>query len=516
MGSKGSPLAGSRGSAPGLPRFRRPEALAIAAGALVATALPPFHLLFFVPVGFALLLRLIDGVGPGRAAWRGFLFGWAYHCVGLLWITNAILVRADTFWWFVPFATPSLSVVLAPFAAVPAAAAVLVRRGLPRLLVLAGLWTLCELVREVLFTGFPWNPLGSVWELDDRFGDAMIQPASLVGVAGLTCATVFVAGSVAAGRRAVAGAVVLLLAWGASGFARLGQRSPPAPGLDVVLVQGNVAETEKLGRQDPATIFRRYLDLTHRGVLEAGATPSVVAWPETASPYTIEGDPPALDAIAAAARPAAASFVGAIRFGPPGLNNGGRPRNTMIAIDAAGREVGAYDKSHLVPWGEYTPSVFPIQVVPGGGLEAGTGPATLHVEDVPPVAPLICYEAIFSGEVIKRGDRPAWILNITNDGWYADSAGPRQHLEAARMRAVEEGLPLARAANTGISAVFDARGHETGRLAYGITGVLVRALPGALPPTLFSRFGNLLPLLLGVVVAGLGLFWGRNVIRKPV
>ena len=496
-----SRLEATRLATTGARRFGRAEALAILGGALTAGGLPPFHLLFLVPVGFALLLHGIARArGPGRAAWRGFLWGWGYHCVGLLWITNAILVRADVFWWFVPFATPSLAVVLAPFVAVPAALAQRVPPGLRRLLVLAGTFTLAELVREVLFTGFPWNPFGSVVELDGRWGDAMIQPACLVGVAGLTCFTVFVAGSVASGRAAMACAGALLLAWGGWGFARLRARLPPAPGLDVVLVQGNVSEGAKLAGDDPAAIFRRYLRLTQGGVAEAGGTPSVVAWPETASPYRLEGDGAALEAIADAARPARASFVGAIRFGSTG-----RPRNTMIAIDADGREVGAYDKAHLVPWGEYTPSVFPIQVVPGGGLQAGSGPATLHLAGVPPVAPLICYEVIFSGEIIKRDDRPAWILNITNDGWYADSAGPRQHLEAARMRAVEEGLPLARAANTGISAMFDARGHETGRLAYGVTGVLVRGLPGALPPTLFARFGNLVPLLLGVAATLVGL-----------
>ena len=498
-------------------RLGRAEGLATLGGVLTATGLPPFHVIPLVPVGFAFLLHgIATAAGPGRAAWRGFLFGWGYHCVGLLWITNAILVRADVFWWFVPFATPSLAVVLAPFAAGPAALARLVRPGAARLAVLAGTWTLGELVREVLFTGFPWNPLGSIWEFDDRFGDAMIQPAAVIGVAGLTCATVFVAGSVAAGRRAMVAAAVLLLAWGGFGFVRLAGPRPAPPGLDVVLVQGNVSEGEKLAGNDPPTIFRRYLALTHRGVLEAGDAPSVVAWPETASPYLVEGDPPAIAMIAAAAQPARASFVGAIRFGPSRPGQVGRPRNAMIAIDGAGREVAAYDKSHLVPWGEYTPSVFPIQVVPGGGLEAGTGPVTLHVPDVPPLAPLICYEAIFSGEVIDRRDRPRWILNITNDGWYADSAGPRQHLEAARLRAVEEGLPLARAANTGISAMFDAFGHETGRLAYGLTGVLVRPLPGALSSTPFSRWGNLLPLLLAVATILAGLFWKRNVTRKPV
>ncbi len=485
-------------------RFGRAELLALGAGIATAAGLPPFHLLPLSLVGFSLMLTLAGNAGSwGRAAWRGFLFGWGYHLLGLLWITNAILVRADTFWWFVPFATPSLALVLAPFAAVPAALAAAVPRGLGRLLAFAGSWTLAELLREVLFTGFPWNPPGSVWEFTGPFGDMMVQAASLMGVAGLSGATVFALASPAAGPRALFAAVLLLLAWSGFGLLRLDRPPPAPPGLDVVLVQGNVSEGEKLGRRDPSAIFRRYLDLTREGVGEAGDAPSVVAWPETASPYTVEGDGPAEEMIAAAARPARASFVGAIRFSPDG-----RPRNSMIVLDGDGHEVGVYDKSHLVPWGEYTPAVFPIQVVPGGGLEAGGGPTTLHVTGVPPLAPLICYEAIFSGAVVKRGDRPAWILNITNDGWYADSAGPRQHLEAARMRAVEEGLPLARAANTGISAVFDAYGRETGRLFYGETGVLVRQLPGALPPTLFSRDGNRLPLLLGVVSTLVGIFLG--------
>lgn len=480
------------------PRPRRADGLALLAGALAALGLPPFHVVVLVPVGFVLLLRLLDRCrGVWGAARAGFLFGFGFHVVGLLWITNAILVRADTFWWLVPFATPLTALALAPFVAVPVALARRAPPGVARVLALAGLWTLGDLARGHVFTGFPWNPLGSVWEFDGRFGDAMIQPAAVVGVGGLTLATVLAACAFGGGRRAVAASLGLLLVWGGAGALRLARPLPRPPGLDVVLVQGNVPETEKLA-SDPAPIFERYLRLTRLGVAEAGGTRSVVAWPETASPYRVEGDPTALAMIAAAAAPARAAFIGAIRFGADG-----RPRNSLVVVRPDGTECCVYDKTHLVPFGEYTPAFFaavlPFQVVPGGGLEPGDGRVTLRVAGVPPVSPIICYEAIFPGAVVRAGDRPGWILNVTNDGWYADSAGPRQHLEAARMRAVEEGLPLARAANTGISAVFDARGHETGRLAYGATGVLVRPLSAALPATFFARHGNLVPLALSLL-----------------
>jgi apolipoprotein N-acyltransferase len=145
----------------------------------------------------------------------------------------------------------------------------------------------------------------------------------------------------------------------------------------------------------------------------------------------------------------------------------------------------------------------PIQVVPGAGFGAGPGPSTLHLPGLPSVGPLICYEAIFPGQV-AAGDRPEWLANVTNDAWFGNSSGPRQHLAAARLRAVEEGLPLARAANTGISALFDAYGREQGRMGMRETGLVVATLPGALPPTLFARFGLAIPGLLAISCLFLG------------
>jgi len=220
-----------------------------------------------------------------------------------------------------------------------------------------------------------------------------------------------------------------------------------------------------------------------------------VIWPETASPFLLDQDADARAAIATAAQTIA--LVGSVRF-----DVARRPYNSLMALSGAGPPVAVYDKWHLVPFGEYQPGwfVLPVQVVPGGGFAAGPGPATLHVPGLPPVGALICYEAIFPAQVADAADRPEWLVNVTNDAWFGNSTGPRQHLAAARMRAVEEGLPLMRAANTGISAGFDASGRELGRLGMGTADVLVLALPGPLPPTPIARFGLWVPLLLGGVV----------------
>jgi len=225
-----------------------------------------------------------------------------------------------------------------------------------------------------------------------------------------------------------------------------------------------------------------------------------VVWPETASPFLLARDPNARAAIAEAA--SGPALIGSVRWGADD-----RPRNALMALEGAGPPVAEYDKWHLVPFGEYQPAWanIGIQLVPGGGFAPGPGPRTLHVPGLPAVGPLICYEAIFPAEVVDEADRPDWLVNVTNDAWFGNSTGPRQHLAAARMRAVEEGLPLLRAANTGISAGFDAFGRELARLGMNRAGVLVIKLPGRLPPTPFARYGLLLPgglAILALLAAG--------------
>ncbi len=471
-----------------------------ALGLLSAAALPPLHVIPVLLICVPGLLRLIGTRDGWRGAAKlGFWFGFGHHLLGLYWITEAILVEAGTFWWLVPIAVPALSAVLAVFIAAPCAVARLAPAGLARVLVLAGCWVLADLARQFVLTGFPWNPWGSVWAIPAWAGDVFIQPAAWIGVHGLTLATVLTAGLVSLGRRGIVAASVLVLAWGAAGVMRLAQPAPAAPGVALVLVQGNVAQGEKWNQARAVEIFRRYLDLTRGGVARAGAGPVAVIWPETASPFLLEADPQARAAIAQAAGDAV-PLVGSVRW-----DADRKPRNSLMVLRGNGPPMAIYDKAHLVPFGEYVPGwlPLPVQVVPGVGFGGGPGPRTLDVPGLPRVGPMICYEAAFPGEV-AAADRPAWLVNVTNDAWFGNSTGPRQHLAAARMRAVEEGLPLARAANTGISAVFDGFGHEVARRGMNETGVVIAALPGALPPTAFGRFGLWIPGLLALLTLALG------------
>lgn len=488
----------------------RADMAALGLGALAALALPPVHVIPVLLIAFPGLLALIGAAPrPAVALRRGWWFGFGFYLVGLYWITEAILIEAARFWWFVPIAVPALSATLACFIAVAAWVAAFARAGWPRVLVLAGAWMLADLARQFVGTGFPWNPLGSVWELPGQAGNVLIQPAALVSVHGLTLATVFLASLPVLGWFWRLGGALLLAAWIGFGVARLSGPGPAPLGVTAVIVQGNVAQGHKWDRAYAMDVFRHYLQLTADGIGEAGTGARAVIWPETASPFLLGADPVAREAIQDAAG-GADSLVGSVRFDPSG-----RPRNSLFALTGHGTVAGVYDKWHLVPFGEYQPGWFPlgIQVVPGGGFARGPGPRTLHVPGLPAVGPLICYEAIFPGQVVDESDRPDWMVNITNDAWFGNSTGPRQHLAAARLRAVEEGLPLVRAANTGISAVFDAFGREEGRLPLNQTGVLRLPVPGPLPATLFARWGLGFPAGLAALCVTAGFFAARR--RRP-
>jgi apolipoprotein N-acyltransferase len=493
----------------------RADGVALLLGLLSAAALPPVFALPVLAVAVPGLLLLIEGArGPLVAARRGFWFGFGCNLVGLYWITEAILVEAARFWWLVPLAVPALAAVMAVFIAFAAGAARLARPGWPRALALAGAWVLGDLARQFAFTGFPWNLWGNDWAFPGRLGDVFIQPAALVSVHGLTLATLLLAATPLLGWRWRTAGVALLAAWVGFGLWRLSLPLPPGPGITAVLVQGDVAEGQKWSRNLALEIFQRYLTLTREGVARAeaaGTAPghTLVVWPETATPFLLGSEPGLRQTIAMAAggtQGRTVALVGAVRYG-----GHRRPRNSLFALTGSGRIAGVYDKWHLVPFGEYQPDWFPvpIQVVPGGGFAPGPGPRTLHLPGLPPVGPLICYEAIFPGQVIDARDRPAFMVNVTNDAWFGESTGPRQHLAAARMRAVESGLPLLRAANTGISAAFDARGHLTARLGLERTGVVVAPVGGPLPATVFGRLGLVIPF--GLALAALAVGWaGRR------
>jgi apolipoprotein N-acyltransferase len=470
-------------------------------GAVSALALPPLHIIFVLVFVIPGLLFLIDMASGWRGALRrGFWFGFGHHIFGLYWITDAILVEAADYWWLIPIAVPGLALLLSPFIAVPCALARLSVSGWRRLLVLAGTWVWGDLARQFVFTGFPWNPLGSVWEFPGRLGDIFIQPAAWIGAPGLTLLTIFVFGLLSLSRRGLLGSLVLIVVWGGLGMLRLSQPAPISPDLRAVLVQGNVPQRDKLDVEWARQIFIRYLRLTQEGMSYVGGHPALVVWPESSFPGLLEQDIEARQIIAKAASPALATLVGSVRFVDY------HQYNSLFVLSPDGNVVGLYDKWHLVPGGEYAPDWLPfaVQLVPGGGFSLGPGPRTLHVPGLPALGPLICYEAIFPGQVVDSGDRPGLLVNITNDAWFGNSSGPRQHLAAARLRAVEQGLPLIRAANTGISAAFDAYGREIGRLGLNQQGTLVVSVPGSLPLTVFSSFGLLIPFVLSCIVVVIG------------
>jgi apolipoprotein N-acyltransferase len=275
------------------------------------------------------------------------------------------------------------------------------------------------------------------------------------------------------------------------------------PGVRLRLVQANIDQRLKWEEAERVNTLRKYLALSS----QPGAAPVThIVWPETALPYFLATEPELLRIVAQVVPPGGLLLTGAVRVDPPGALPS-RVWNSVHAIDARGRVVATFDKYHLVPFGEYVPlrGILPIdKITPGASdFSAGPGPATLALPGLPPASPLVCYEAIFPGAVTARGgQRPGWLLNVTNDAWFGDSAGPHQHFASARLRAVEEGLPLVRAANTGISAVIDPYGRVLASLPLGREGVLDAGLPDALAATPFARFGN--AVLLVLLAAALG------------
>jgi apolipoprotein N-acyltransferase len=476
-------------------------------GLASALALPPVHLLPVLLFSVPAFLRLIGGA----AGWRqlailAWLFGFGLNLAGLYWITEPMLTEVATFWWLVPLADPLLSFAVAFYMIIPALAAYWTRPGFGRVLVFAGAWVVSDLLRQFLFTGFPWNLWGTDWAIPGQLGDVFLQPAALFGVHGLTFFTILLAASPLFKRRGLLAAAVALAVWAGFGLWRL---APAAPtGITLALVQPKFPVP---GLYDRASLMARWqrLESMSKAGLNAGA--AAVVWPEGASPWLLDTDAPAR------AQLAQVTGTAPILAGTLREVTETDIRNSLVVTEGPGPALAIYDKWKLVPFGEYMPKWIPVKITPdvlGTGFTPGPGPATLHVAGLPPFGPLICYEAIFSGEVIDKADRPDWVVNITDDSWFGDSAGPKQAFADARLRAVEEGLPLARAANSGITAMIDPYGRVTALLPLDAQSVLVTALPKSLPPTPYSRYGLLIPGAMAILAVICGSLMSRNRARQ--
>lgn len=494
--------------------------LLVAAGALAALALPPVHLIPLLWVAIPILLLVLgEATDQRRAFAAGWWFGLGHFSVGLYWVAHAFLVDPLRHGWMIPFALTALGAGMGLFtgAATWGAHRLAPRGPLARVLALAAAWTLVEWIRSWLFTGFPWNLIASVW----MPLDAMLQPVAWIGTYGLGLATVAATGMpllilLDRGRRGMVATLValgLLAGLGGAGAARLADASAATvPGVRLRLVQPAIAQSLKWADGLRVDNLRKHIDLSRSPGFESVTH---VIWAETAVPFYLDVDDNARAAVSMAAPPGGAVITGAPRRTPIGITPV-QVWNSLFAVDSYGRLVAAYDKVHLVPFGEYIPlrALVPptIEKMTAGSIDFSAGPsrATLSLPGAPPISPLICYEIIFPGEILGPAERPGWIVNLTNDGWFGLSSGPYQHFAATRLRAVEEGLPVARVANTGISAMLDGYGRVLAQLGLGEPGVIDSDLPVELQPTPYARFGAVIPLALAFFVGVSATVLGRR------
>ena len=490
--------------------------IACLAGAASSLAMEPFNGWPVLFVTFPIAIWLIDGAGAGRlggvpaAALTGWLFGFGYFVPGLYWIGNAFLVDAQTFAWLMPFAVIGLPAYLALFTALGFALARLIwTKGASRILALAVALTVGEWLRGHVLTGFPWNAFG--YALTEPL--ALAQTASLIGLWGLTFLGVAIFASPAVlidGRDgsqrpwiAPVTAVILLLAMGIYGAVRLSRHPTQfADKVKLRIMQPNLTQDARFNYSAKAAVMRKYLTLSDRatGPHSTGiGGANILIWPESAFPFFLAREADAMAQIADLLPKGTILITGSVRAPdlPPGVRIT-RAYNSIYVIDDEGTILSIYDKLHLVPFGEFLPfqglmeKLGFVQLTKvQGGFIPGTIRRTIELPNAPSVLPLICYEAIFPGGIESRGGRPGWIVNLTNDGWFGISTGPHQHLQQARLRAIEEGLPLVRAANTGISVVTDPVGRIVAQLDLGVEGVLDSRLPVAISPTPYARAGDI-------------------------
>jgi len=511
-------------------------AIALVAGALSALAMAPFNAWPVLFLTFPVAIWLIDGAGAGRwrgvpaAAMSGFWFGLGYFVVGLYWIGSAFLVDAPTFAWLMPFAVLGLPAYLALFTAAGfALARLLWTRDASRLLALALSLTITEWLRGHLLSGFPWNSFG--YALSEPL--ALAQTASLIGLWGMTFLSVAIFASPAVlidgssrGRKpwlAPVAALVLLAVMAVFGTVRLSQQPTMLTKVKLRVMQPNLQQDVKFNYAAKAEVMQKYLALSDRasGPQSTGVRDAqILIWPESAFPFFLTREADAMAQIAELLPKGTVLITGAVRAPelPPGARIT-RAYNSIYVIDHDGSVLSVYDKLHLVPFGEYLPfqdwmeKLGFVQLTRvQGGFIPGTRRRAMDIPNAPRALPLICYEMIFPGDITARDERPGWIINLTNDGWFGYSTGPYQHLQQAQMRAIEEGLPVVRAANTGISAVVDPSGRIVARLGLGIEGVLDANLPAALPPTIYARLRDIPAAV--IVAAALLLVFRRRFARR--
>ena len=499
-------------SAPLHLRGARRLVLSFVTGAAGALAFEPYRLFPLLLLSYAGFVLLLDGTAssPKRlrdAWWIGWSYGFGFFLMGLYWIGYAFLVDAQAHAWELPFVAVLLPGGLGLFFAAGALLCVLVwRPGMRRILAFAAIFAVIEWLRGHVLTGFPWNLPAYGWAAST----AMLQSASFFGVYGLSLLTLLLGASLAVFARChdtrdrwlpIAMMLLFVALW-IGGAARLATATrATVPGVTLRIVQPDTPQPEKYDPRLTVRNWRRLIDLS---VAPGSPAPTHIIWPEAAPPFPLQQVPAALADIARVTDRGPVLMTGNVRI----EQSGGQMRfyNSFAMFGRGGRLLASSDKFHLVPFGEYLPfentlrSIGLTEIAANTGFSSGPGPRTFSVPGAPPVTPLICYEIIFP-QAVTGNPRPLWLVNMTDDSWFGPNAGPRQHLLIARVRAIEEGLPIARAANSGISVVIDAYGRIRSRLDLRLRGFIDTGLPVSLPITPFARYGDFILFTLLVLCA---------------
>jgi apolipoprotein N-acyltransferase len=480
--------------------------VALAAGATGALALPPFGFAPAMILPMTAAVWLLDGAAGTtrlaslRAAFAdGWWWGFGYFLAGLWWLGAAFLVDADQFLWAMPLGVIGLPLFLALFPALGfALARAIWSPGPGRIFALGVGLSASEFLRANVLTGFPWNEYGMA--LGQNLWTAQI--AAWIGLHGLTLLTVILAAAPATLKmRPVVTAVLATAALTAFGAWRSDLPAPaPVAGVKLRLVQPNVPQGPGFSAENGPAILGGYMKLSDRATSPDRSGVGDVThlfWPESAFPFILSRDATALARLVDFLRGGTVLATGAAS--QEGEGPTARYFNSIEVLDHSGLSAARYDKRRLVPFGEYLPlrSLFDRLGVTQfvhmpGGFEPGSGTPELSIRGLPDALAMVCYEAIFPNEGRVRAGETAnvgYILNLTDDGWFGRTAGPYQHFAQARLRAVELGLPVLRVANTGISALIDARGRILDQTSLGVEAIIDGGLPGALPPTWQAHWG---------------------------
>lgn len=507
------------------------------AGALCNLAFAPFHFFPAAIISIAVFYFLLQKKQSRKADfWLGWCYGFGYFFAGIYWIAISLLVDAKSFAWLIPFAITLIPSVLALYFALLASSYKFLitkfsyKKNHERILIFSMIWVVCEILRAFLFTGFPWNLLG--YSL--MFDDVLIQAASVFGVWGLSFFAVLFAllptlfftiknkkiAKISAQKsdQIFAGALfAILLASFVFGIARIDDKKiTDDRNLKLRLVQGNIKQEMKWDAREKYRNFLKHISMTNSR--DSGEVVATI-WSETSVPYAVEADSEIVEKLKFAVpyhKGGGGMLVtGGIRLKTSAEGEVEQVWNSVFAFDNKG-VMASYDKHHLVPFGEYVPlqKYFPfVQKITDGaiGFSEGEGPKTIHGSLIS-FSPLLCYEVIFPDKIIDRNDRPDLLVNLTNDAWFGNSTGPYQHFDMARMRAVEYGIPLARVANTGITAFFDSFGRTKNKINLNQEGIIDVDLVKKLEPTIYSKY-CFAPLFILLLISTIFLAHRKNVTR---